>query len=155
VVGELPVRANVTLAILDGISRATMLEFGEEREIATDWVKRLGVKTDGIDAPVSSLSGGNQQKVSIARWIATGPKVLILDEPTQGIDVGAKAECHRIMCDLAERGLAIVMISSELAEILGMSDRIAVMRDGSIAGVMARAEATPESILTLALGAAA
>jgi rhamnose transport system ATP-binding protein len=88
----------------------------------------------------------------MARWIATEPKVLILDEPTQGIDVGAKSECHRIMCDLAERGLAILMISSELAEILGMSDRIAVMRDGKIAGIMERAEASAESILALALG---
>jgi rhamnose transport system ATP-binding protein len=154
VVGELPVRANATLAILERISKGTLLQFAEERAFAEEWVKKLGVKTDGVDAPVSSLSGGNQQKVSIARWIATEPKVLILDEPTQGIDVGAKAECHRIMCDLAERGLAIVMISSELAEIMGMSDRIAVMRDGSIAGVMERADATPESILTLALGAA-
>ena len=155
VVGELPVRANATLAILDRISKGLLVQFAEERAVAADWVAKLGVKTDGIDAPVSSLSGGNQQKVSIARWIATEPKVLILDEPTQGIDVGAKAECHRIMCDLAERGLAIVMISSELAEIMGMSDRIAVMRDGAIAGVMDRAEATPEAILTLALGAAA
>jgi rhamnose transport system ATP-binding protein len=155
VIGELPVRANATLAILDRISKGFLVQFAEERAFATDWVAKLGVKTDGIDAPVSSLSGGNQQKVSIARWIATEPKVLILDEPTQGIDVGAKAECHRIMCDLAERGLAIVMISSELAEIMGMSDRIAVMRDGSIAGVMDRADATPEAILTLALGAAA
>ncbi len=153
VVGELPVRANATLAILERISRGTLLQIEEERAIARDWVAKLGVKTDGIDAPVSSLSGGNQQKVSIARWIATAPKILILDEPTQGIDVGAKAECHRIMCDLAEKGLAIVMISSELAEIMGMSDRIAVMRDGAIAGIMDRSEATPEAILTLALGA--
>jgi rhamnose transport system ATP-binding protein len=142
----------VTLAILNRIARGTLLNQAEERAVATDWVARLGVKTDGIDAPVASLSGGNQQKVAIARWIATEPKVLILDEPTQGIDVGAKSECHRIMCDLAERGLAILMISSELAEILGMSDRIAVMRDGKIAGIMERAEASAESILGLALG---
>ncbi len=151
VVGDLPVRANATLAILDRITRGSLVQFERERELASDWVAKLGVKTDGIDAPVGSLSGGNQQKVSIARWIATEPKVLILDEPTQGIDVGAKAECHRIMCDLAERGLAIVMISSELAEILGMSDRIAVMKDGAIAGVMDRSDATAESILGLAL----
>jgi len=153
VVGELPVRANTTLAILRRIADGPMLRFGEEANIARDWVARLGVKTDGIDAPVSSLSGGNQQKVAIARWLATKPSVLILDEPTQGIDVGAKAECHRIMCDLAEAGMAIVMISSELAEILGMSDRVAVMRSGGIAGVMDRADATPESILALALAA--
>ena len=154
VVGDLPVRANVTLAVLNRISRGTLLQTAEERTLARTWVDRLGVKTDGIDALVSSLSGGNQQKVAIARWIATDPKVLILDEPTQGIDVGAKAECHRIMCDLAEKGLAILMISSELAEILGMSDRIAVMRNGHIAGIMPRPEATPESILSLAVGQA-
>jgi rhamnose transport system ATP-binding protein len=152
VVGPMPVRANVTLAILHRVARGMLLNIAEERTIAASWVSRLGVKTDGIDAPVSSLSGGNQQKVAIARWIATEPKVLILDEPTQGIDVGAKAECHRIMCDLAERGLAILMISSELAEVLGMSDRIAVMRDGKIAGIMERSEASAESILGLALG---
>ena len=142
----------MTLAILDRISKATLLETAKERALAEDWVAKLGVKTDGIDARASSLSGGNQQKVSIARWLATNPKVLILDEPTQGIDVGAKSECHRIMCDLAERGLAILMISSELAEIMGMSDRIGVMRDGTIAGILNRAEATPESVLALALG---
>jgi rhamnose transport system ATP-binding protein len=152
VAGELPVRANITLAILNRISRGTLLDIAKERALAHEWVSRLGVKTDGIDARVSSLSGGNQQKVAIARWIATEPKVLILDEPTQGIDVGAKAECHRIMCDLAEKGLGILMISSELAEIMGMSDRIGVMRDGRIAGIMERGEATPESILALALG---
>jgi rhamnose transport system ATP-binding protein len=152
VVGELPVRANVTLAILQRIARGTLLQFGEEESLAQDWVQRLGVKTDGIHAPVSSLSGGNQQKVAIARWLATKPRVLILDEPTQGIDVGAKSECHKIMCDLAESGLAIVMISSELAEILGMSDRVAVMRGGEMAGIMEREDASAESILALALG---
>jgi rhamnose transport system ATP-binding protein len=152
VVGELPVRANVTLAILDRIARGGLLQTGEERALAETWIARLGVKTDGVDVPVTTLSGGNQQKVAIARWIAAEPKVLILDEPTQGIDVGAKAECHRIMCDLAGRGLAIVMISSELEEILGMSDRVVVMRAGTIAGVIDRADASAESILGLALG---
>jgi rhamnose transport system ATP-binding protein len=152
VVGELPVRANTTMAILRRIARGTVLQVAREVSVAENWVSRLSVKTDGIDAPVSSLSGGNQQKVAIARWLATEPKVLILDEPTQGIDVGAKAECHRIMCDLAESGMAIVMISSELAEILGMSDRVAVMRGGRMAGVMESAEANAESILALALG---
>ena len=152
IVGDLPLRANTTLAILDRISANTLLDQQAERDLATDWVLRLGVKTDGIDAPANSLSGGNQQKVAISRWLATEPKVLILDEPTQGIDVGAKAECHRIMCDLAEKGLAIVMISSELSEILGMSDRIAVMRGGAIVGVVERANATGDGLLALALG---
>lgn len=152
IVGDLPVRANTTLAILPQLSSRSLLDQEAERELATEWVTRLGIKTDGIDAPASSLSGGNQQKVAISRWLATEPKVLILDEPTQGIDVGAKAECHRIMCDMAAKGLAIVMISSELNEILGMCDRVAVMRNGHIVATVARAEATAESLLALALG---
>lgn len=152
IAGGLPVRANSTLAVLQRISTCTLLRTPEEKRIAEDWTARLGIKSDGIDASADSLSGGNQQKVAIARWLATGPKVLILDEPTQGIDVGAKAECHRIMCDLAEAGLAIVMISSEMAEILGMSDRIAVMRQDRIVKVVSRADATAESLLELALG---
>jgi len=152
VCAELPVRANVTLSILDRVSNGPVLDQDAERIIAGTWVSDLAVKTDGIDAPAASLSGGNQQKVAIARALATGPRVLILDEPTQGIDVGAKAECHRIMCDLAANGVAILMISSELAEIMGMSDRIAVMRGGELAGILDRADATPESVLALALG---
>src|ERR1700756_5213298 len=97
-------------------------------------------------------SGGNQQKVALARWLAVRPSVLILDEPTQGVDVGSKSEIHSIMVDLAERGLAIIMISSELPEILGMSDRIAVMHAGRIAGMLDRASATQQRILSLALG---
>ena len=152
VVGELPVRANITLAILDRLASGSLMQFAAEGDIAKAWVERLGVKTDGVDAPASSLSGGNQQKVAIGRWLATDPKVLILDEPTQGVDVGAKSECHRIMCDLAERGLAIIMISSELEEIMGMSDRIAVMRGGRIIGIVDRRDAQPETILGMALG---
>jgi rhamnose transport system ATP-binding protein len=100
---------------------------------------------------VESLSGGNQQKVALARWLATGPRVLILDEPTQGVDVGSKSEIHKLMVELAERGLAIIMISSELPEILGMSDRVAVMRAGRVSGTLSREEATQEKILSLAL----
>src|SRR5206468_9335842 len=105
-----------------------------------------------VDAEVGSLSGGNQQKVALARWLATEPSVLILDEPTQGVDVASKAEIHRLMQDLAERGMAIIMISSELPEILGMSDRIAVMHAGTVRGTLAREEATQAKILELALG---
>ena len=118
-------------------------------------IDRLRIRTSGAGAAAGSLSGGNQQKVALARWLATEPAVLILDEPTQGIDVGAKSEIHALMQDLAERGLAIIMISSDLPEILGMSDRIAVMRRGTFAGVLSRAEATPQAILALALEAAA
>jgi len=101
---------------------------------------------------VGNLSGGNQQKVALARWLATRPAVLVLDEPTQGVDVGAKAEIHRLMVELAEQGLAILMISSELPEILGMSDRIAVMRGGTIVGTLEREAANQESLAALALG---
>ena len=105
-----------------------------------------------VTSEVESLSGGNQQKVALARWLATSPKVLILDEPTQGVDVGSKSEIHALMQELAERGLAVLMISSELPEILGMSDRIAVMRGGTIAGVLSREDATQERVLAMALG---
>ena len=152
VAAELPVRANTTLSILDRISNGPALDENAERLIAGNWISSLQVKTDGMDARAGSLSGGNQQKVAIARALATGPKVLILDEPTQGIDVGAKSECHRIMCDMAAKGVAVMMISSELAEILGISDRVAVMRGGRIAGILDRGQATAESILALALG---
>src|SRR4030095_8903321 len=103
-------------------------------------------------APVATLSGGNQQKVALSRWLVTKPSVLILDEPTQGIDVGAKSEVHALMTELAAQGVAILMISSELPEILGMSDRIAVMFGGTIVSTLDRSEATQEKILGLALG---
>ena len=116
------------------------------------YVGRLRIKTASIYTETGSLSGGNQQKVAVARWLAIDPEVLILDEPTQGVDIGSKSEIHQIMVDLAEQGMAIVMISSELPEILGMSDRIAVMHSGTIVGILSRAEATQEKILALALG---
>jgi rhamnose transport system ATP-binding protein len=152
VILEMPVTANSTLAILRKISRGGLLDFGKEREIAGAFVDRLGTKAPSLDAPLSQLSGGNQQKVALARWLATEPRVIILDEPTQGVDVGAKAEIHRLMSELAGRGLAVLMISSELPEVLGMSDRIAVMHGGTIVGTMNRADATQEKVLQLALG---
>ncbi|HET8656878.1 MAG TPA: sugar ABC transporter ATP-binding protein [Longimicrobiaceae bacterium] len=152
VVLEMPVCANVTLAALDRFTRFGALQFDREREEAAEYARRLGVKTPSIHTPVSALSGGNQQKVALSRWLATRPKVLILDEPTQGIDVGAKAEIHSLMSDLAAGGMAILMISSELPEILGMSDRIAVMRGGRVVRVLDREEATQEEILAWALG---
>ncbi len=146
VILDMTVGANATLALLRG------LRLPDDRAIASEYVAKLGIKTRSTATAVGNLSGGNQQKVALSRWLATAPKVLILDEPTQGIDVGAKSEIHRLMVDLAERGMAILMISSELPEILGMSDRIAVMRDGTIAGVLEREQATPEGIMALALG---
>jgi rhamnose transport system ATP-binding protein len=112
----------------------------------------LRIKAESAQANAGTLSGGNQQKVALARWLATGPAVLILDEPTQGVDVGSKQEIHSLMLELAERGMAILMISSELPEILGMSDRIAVMHAGTLRATVTREEATAEKILSLALG---
>ena len=120
--------------------------------LASRFVERLGVKTPSIENAVGNLSGGNQQKVALARWLAAEPLILILDEPTQGIDVGAKSEIHALMVELASQGMAIVMISSELPEILGMSDRIAVMREGTIVGTLDRAQASQEILMEIAFG---
>jgi rhamnose transport system ATP-binding protein len=152
VILEMPVATNATLAVLNRISSLGWMNFRQERRLAADYVKRLSIKTASLDTPVGDLSGGNQQKVSISRWLATEPKLLILDEPTQGIDVGAKAEIHRLMGELAARDLAILMISSELPEILGMSDRIVVMHGGMVTGTLDRADATQEKVLAFALG---
>ena len=136
VVQELSVAANVTLASLGALTNRGMLDFRRERSIAADYIQRFAIKTPSLDARVGTLSGGNQQKVALARWLALSPRVLILDEPTQGVDIGAKSEIHRLIVDLASRGLAILLISSELPEIIGLSDRIAVMRAGTIAGTV-------------------
>ena len=152
VIGEMSIAANATLAALRALTRAGFLDFAAERAIATTYLQKFAIKAPSIDAPVATLSGGNQQKVALARWLATRPAVLVLDEPTQGVDVGAKAEIHGLIVDLAAQGLAILLISSELPEILGMSDRVMVMRAGAVAGELERAVATQEGIMTLALG---
>jgi rhamnose transport system ATP-binding protein len=151
VIPPMSIAENTSLASLETVSHSGMLDFARERALAASFAERLGTKMPSVLAPVSSLSGGNQQKVALSRWLATKPRILILDEPTQGIDVGAKSEVHRLMVDLAEQGMGIVMISSELPEILGMSDRIAVMSHGTIAAILDRPAATPERILELAL----
>jgi len=151
VILDMPVAANTTLAILRRISTAGLLRFREERRVAAEFVNRFAIRTPSLDTPVINLSGGNQQKVALARWLAAEPKLIILDEPTQGVDVGAKAEIHRLMGELASRGLAIIMISSELPEVLGMADRIIVMRGGRIVGELSRVQATQERILELAV----
>jgi rhamnose transport system ATP-binding protein len=152
VVMPMPISANVSLANLPAVCRSGLIDGGSENALARTYVERLRVKTPSIHAEAGSLSGGNQQKVALARWLATQPQVLILDEPTQGVDVGSKSEIHGLIVDLAEQGLAIIMISSEMPEILGMSDRIAVMHAGRIAGVLERKDATQENLLALALG---
>ena len=152
VVLEMPIAANTSLATLRTISRRGLVDGAEESELARSYVGRLRIKTQSIYAEAGSLSGGNQQKVALARWLAIRPRLLILDEPTQGVDVGSKSEIHKLIVDLAAQGIAILMISSELPEILGMSDRIAVMHEGALTGILDRAEATPQKILALALG---
>jgi rhamnose transport system ATP-binding protein len=136
VILEMPVAHNVTMAVHDRLFPGKWLRFGRERALALDYIRDLAVKCSGPAAPGGSLSGGNQQKVALARWLATKPRVLILDEPTQGVDVGAKSEIHRIIRRLAKEGLAVLMISSDLPEVIGMSDRIGVMRGGTLAAVL-------------------
>jgi ABC-type sugar transport system ATPase subunit len=148
---RMAVRSNITAADAR-VSRAGFIRGGEERRIARDFVERLGIRTPSVERKVQNLSGGNQQKVVIARWLAVRPRVLIMDEPTRGIDVGAKSEIHALMHRLAGQGVAIVMISSELPEVLGMSDRCVVLREGRVAGELSRSEATEEKIMALATG---
>ena len=152
VVPEMALSENVSLASLASVARRGLIARSRERDQAKRYVDQLRIKTSSVTAGVETLSGGNQQKVALARWLAIHPKVLILDEPTQGVDVGSKAEIHGIIQELAEGGMAVLMISSELPEILAMSDRIAVMRSGTIAGVLTRDEATPERVMSMALG---
>jgi rhamnose transport system ATP-binding protein len=149
---EMPITANSSLANLSSVSHWGWIDEEQEQELAQRYIDQLGIKTASAQMDAGSLSGGNQQKVALARWLAIDPKILILDEPTQGVDVGSKSEIHSLMVDLAARGLAIILISSELPEILGMSDRVAVMHGGKLSGVLSRQEATQQRILSLALG---
>ena len=141
------VAANITDAIRGKLTRLGLITTARENAAARDWAGRLEVKTAALDAVAGTLSGGNQQKVVLAKWLATDPRVLIIDEPTRGIDVGTKAEVHRMMSELAGRGLAILMISSELPEVLGMADRVLVMHEGRITADIPRDSATPESVM--------
>jgi len=152
---EMSIAANTSLASLGRVARRGLIDRVKERATAEEFVRRLRIKTPSVEVETGALSGGNQQKVALARWLAIEPSVLILDEPTQGVDVGSKAEIHALMEELAAQGLAVVMISSELPELLGMSDRIAVMHQGSLRGILERGDATQQSILGLALGHAA
>lgn len=143
-------RANISMAILDRLRRFSLiLDRSQEKSVATDYFDRLKVKAASLDAPVNSLSGGNQQKVVIAKWLARGGKLLIVDEPTRGVDVGAKAAIHALIDDLARQGLAVLLISSELPEVINLSTRILVMREGRLAGELQREEASQESVLRL------
>ncbi|MFF3652885.1 sugar ABC transporter ATP-binding protein [Streptomyces sp. NPDC002181] len=145
------VRDNTSLVSLDRLRRWRFVQRRRERAAAQDFSDRLRVRTPSIEYEARKLSGGNQQKVVLARWLLRKPEVLILDEPTRGIDIGAKAEIYRIIADLAREGVALLVISSELPEVLGLADRIVVMQNGRITGELSRAEATEEAVLNLAM----
>jgi rhamnose transport system ATP-binding protein len=149
---ELSVERNVTLPRSRKLSHLGLLVGPAERDEAYRWTQRLQTKLRRLSDPVGTLSGGNQQKVVLAKWLSTSPKLLILDEPTRGIDVGTKAEVHRLMSSLAADGIAIVMVSSELPEVLGMADRIVVLREGRVAAEINRADATEEAVMYAAMG---
>jgi ABC-type sugar transport system ATPase subunit len=144
---------NVSMTRLKHITRGPFLDFNAERVLAEGYVESLRIKTPNVRETVRNLSGGNQQKIVVAKWLATKPRILIVDEPTRGIDVGARAEIHRLIVALARNeGLAVVVISSDMQEVLRLADRVLVMHDGRITGTFTRAEATQEAVLTAALG---
>ncbi|WP_350019866.1 sugar ABC transporter ATP-binding protein [Priestia flexa] len=149
---DFSIRENIALPNLKSFSTKGMIAEKSEREFVELLIKRLTIKTQSADISAGSLSGGNQQKVVIAKWIGIGPKILILDEPTRGVDVGAKREIYQLMNELTERGVAIIMVSSELPEVLGMSDRVLVIHEGKLAGELLKEEATQEKIMTYATG---
>jgi rhamnose transport system ATP-binding protein len=149
---ELSIARNASLTVLGRLVRHGLISARSESTLAADWGKRLRLKAGDLNAPVGTLSGGNQQKVVLGKWLATNPKVLIIDEPTRGIDVGAKAEVYSALAELVTNGMAVLMISSELPEVLGMADRVLVMHEGRISAEIARADANEERIMGAALG---
>ncbi|MGE5507923.1 MAG: sugar ABC transporter ATP-binding protein [Chitinophagales bacterium] len=149
---RMTVRENISLAGLASLDRWGFVDRGQERTRVREYVDRLGIRTPSLEQRTANLSGGNQQKVVIAKWLFTHPRILILDEPTRGIDVGSKQEIHQLIRSLAEQGVSLIVISSELPEILALSDRVAVMHEGRLTGILERAEASPERIMSLATG---
>ncbi|BBU31018.1 ribose import ATP-binding protein RbsA [Burkholderia sp. THE68] len=144
------VRENFSLTHLRRYSPFQFVQYARERESCQQYVRMLGIKTPGVEQKVVNLSGGNQQKIVIAKWVARNPKVLIVDEPTRGIDVGAKAEVHALIARLAAQGIGVIVISSDLLEVLALSDRILTVREGRISGELSRAEASQEKVMALA-----
>ncbi|SON57269.1 Ribose import ATP-binding protein RbsA [Hartmannibacter diazotrophicus] len=151
-IGAMPIFQNVTLPSLARTSRNGFLRLAEEFSLAREYTERLDLRAASLDQPVGTLSGGNQQKVVIAKWLATKPKVIILDEPTKGIDIGSKSAVHAFMSELASEGLSVIMVSSEIPEIMGMSDRVIVMRGGRIAATFERDELSAEKLVRAAAG---
>jgi rhamnose transport system ATP-binding protein len=149
---SLSIVQNITLPILDGIGFFLRSKRRRETAIARQFSEQLELKASHFTQMVSELSGGNQQKVVLAKWLATRPKVIILDEPTKGIDIGSKAAVHRFISELVTQGLSVILVSSELPEVLGMADRVVVMHQGHINCVFSRAQATPENVVAAASG---
>ncbi|MDN5568924.1 MAG: sugar ABC transporter ATP-binding protein [Paracoccus sp. (in: a-proteobacteria)] len=148
----LPIFQNVTLPSLSRTSKNGFLRLAQEFVLAREYTQRLDLRAASLDQDIAALSGGNQQKVVIAKWLATKPRIIILDEPTKGIDIGSKAAVHDFMSELAAQGLSVIMVSSEIPEVLGMSDRVIVMREGRIAGEFAGAAMTPQNLVRTAVG---
>jgi ribose transport system ATP-binding protein len=146
------IRKNVSLPALGRYSTAGVVNVAAERKVAEQFCNQLNVKAPSVEARAGNLSGGNQQKVVLAKWLSLGPKVLIFDEPTRGIDVGAKAEIYDLMRGLAGEGVAVMMISSDMEEVLGVSDRVAVMHEGRLTGILEREDCTEEAVMRLAVG---
>lgn len=144
------VRFNSTIEVLSQFIKNLRVNVKKEEEITQKYIDMMGTKTPSQEQIIGNLSGGNQQKVMIGRWLATAPKILILDEPTRGVDVGAKAEIYGIMNELVKQGMSIIMISSELPEIINMSDRIYVMNEGRVTGCLDHSDVTQEKIMQLA-----
>jgi ribose transport system ATP-binding protein len=149
---EMSIRENITLARLSRFARFGLVSRSRERGVADEQMRSLNIRAPGIETKTRNLSGGNQQKVVLARWLALKPKVLIVDEPTRGIDVGAKAEIYRLLRNLANSGVAILMISSEMEEVLAVSDRIAVMHEGELRGILSRKDFSEDAVIRLAVG---
>ncbi len=145
------IKENLTMSILYKISKTGFIDFKEEERVVDDYMQKLRVKAPDREFVVENLSGGNQQKVLVAKALCAKPRLLILDEPTRGVDVGAKSEIHRIISNLAKEGLSIIMISSDMPELLGMSDRLMVIKAGTKTGELDRADFSQEKVLEMAL----
>lgn len=152
IIPRMSVGRNITVGSLDALAnRLGIINSRREKEIGLEGKKNFHIKTPDLDKPIVELSGGNQQKAIVARWLSTDPRILILDEPTKGIDIGAKSEFYSMICDIAKRGIGVILISSELPEVIGLSDRILVMRGKQIVGEIDAADATEEELLTMAM----
>ena len=146
---SLAIRTNITIAAQDEVSRGWFIDEKREDALISEFRKLLSICMASPDQAAGQLSGGNQQKVVLARWLALRPKILIVDEPTRGIDIGSKVEVHNLLIDMAKQGIAVIVISSELPEILAVSDRIVTMREGRVTGEIARTDATQEILMAM------